>query len=269
MAEPRMIVCCKQVPDPEAPPSVFKVDSSANKVVLPADIKPVIGQYDEFALEAALRIKDTVGGSIHVLSLGNNIVRDVIKKTLAVGADELVLLEDPAFEDSDSWATAFALASAIKKLGEYDLIFCGRQSSDWDAGQVGPGIAELLGIPCITLARKAEVSDSKVTVEQVIPDGYQVTEAGLPALVTVTSELGNLRYAVLKGIMAAAKRQPTVWKPADIGLDTSQVGAAGRHNKLMKLFQPMKEGKCEIVEGESTTEAAENLAARLRQAKIL
>jgi electron transfer flavoprotein beta subunit len=269
MAEPRMIVCCKQVPDPEAPPSVFKVDSVANKVVLPADIKPVIGQYDEFALEAALRIKDALGGKITVLSLGNNIIRDVIKKTLAVGADELILLEDQAFEDSDSWTTARALAAAIGKLGEYDLIFCGRQSSDWDAGQVGPGVAELLEIPCITLARKVEVSDGKATVEQVIPDGYQVTEVDLPALITITSELGNLRYAVLKGIMAAAKKQPTVWKPGDIGLDTSEVGAAGRHSKLMRLFQPEKEARCEMVEGESAVEAGENLATRLRQAKIL
>jgi len=139
-----MIVCCKQVPDPEAPPSVFKVDTAANKLSLPPDMKPVVGQYDEFALEAALKIKDKAGGKITVLSLGNNIVRDVIKKTLAVGGDELILLEDEAFEEGDSWSIAYALAMAIKKVGEYDLVFCGRESSDWDAGQVGLGIAEIL-----------------------------------------------------------------------------------------------------------------------------
>ncbi len=269
MPEPNIIVCCKQVLDPEAPPTAFKVDPPTNKMTLPPDVKPVIGQYDEFAMEAALRIKDKVGGKITVLSLGNNLVRDVIKKALAVGGDELILLEDEAFTEGDSWSTAYSLAMAIKKIGEYDLIFCGRESSDWDAAQVGPGIAEILGIPAVTLAQKVEVSDGKAMVEQVIPDGYQVVEVNLPAVITVTSELGNLRYAALKGIMAAARKQPVVWKPAAIGLEPSQVGAAGRHSKLIKLFQPVKEAKCEIIEGESPAGAGANLAVRMREAKIL
>lgn len=262
-----MIVCCKQVPDPEAPPAVFKVVD--NRMTWPAEVKPVIGQYEEFALEAALRIKDAVGGKITALSLGNKFVRDVIKKALAVGGDELILLEDEGFEDGDSWSTANALAMAIKKIGEYDLIFCGRQSSDWDAGQTGLGIAEILGIPAVTVARKVEVVDGKAKVEQVIPDGYRSVEVALPVLVTVTSELGALRYAALKGIMAAAKKQPIVWKPEDIGLEPSQVGAAGRRTKLEKLFQPVKEGKCEIIEGDTPAEAGANLAMRLRQGKLL
>ncbi len=264
-----MIVCCKQVPDPEAPPVVFKVDSATNKMTLPPEVKPVIGQYDEFAMEAALKIKDKVSGKITILSLGNKLARDVVKKTLAVGGDELILLEDEAFEESDSWSTAFILAVAIKKLGEHDLIFCGRESSDWDAGQVGLGIAEILGIPAVTLARKVEVTNGKIRVERVIPNGYEIVEVGFPALITVTSELGNLRYAALKGIMAAAKKQPIVWKPSDIGLEPSQVGAAGRRTKLAKLFQPVKEAKCEIIEGETPTEASTNLAIRLREAKII
>ena len=262
-----MIVCCKQVPDPEAPPTVFKVTN--NKVTVPPDIKPVIGQYEEFALEAALKIKDTVGGKITALSLGNNFARDVIKKTLAVGSDELILLEDEAFEDSDSWSTANALAMTIKKIGEYDIIFCGRQSSDWDAGQVGLGIAEILGIPAVILARKVEITNGKARVEQVLPDGCRSVEVALPTLITVTSELGALRYATLKGIMAAGKKQPVVWKPADIGLEPSQVGAAARRSKLDKLFQPVKEAKCEIIEGETPAEAGANLAVRLREAKLL
>jgi electron transfer flavoprotein beta subunit len=262
-----MIVCCKQVPDPEAPPAVFKVVN--NKMTLPPEVKPVIGQYEEFALEAALKIKDTVGGKITVLSLGNNFVRDVIKKALAVGSDELILLEDEAFEGGDSWSTANALASAIKKIEAYDIVFCGRQSSDWDAGQVGLGIAEILGIPAVTLARKIEASDGKAKVERVIADGYQAIEVTLPALITVTSGLGALRYPTLKGIMAAGKKQPTIWKPADIGLEPSQVGAAGKRSKLDKLFQPVKEAKCEIIKGDTPAEAGTNLAVRLKEAKLL
>ncbi len=249
MPELRMVVCCKQVLDPEASPAAFKVDPSSKKMTLPPDIKPVIGQYDEFALEAALRVRDAAGGKVTVLSLGNKLVRDVIKKTLAVGADELVLLEDAAFEDSDSWSTAFALTKALQKLGGCDVVFCGRQSSDWDAGQVGPGIAELMDWPLVTLARKVEASAAGLRIEQVIPDGYQVVEVGTPVVVTVTSELGNLRYAVLKGIMAAARKQPVVWTPTDLGVEASRVGLAGRKLKLSRLYQPVKEARCEIVAG--------------------
>src|SRR4030066_2292088 len=214
-----MIVCCKQVLDPEAPPASFKIDPASNKVVPPPNVPPVISPFDENAVEAALRIKDKQGGKITIISLGNNLLRDVVKKPLSMGADELILLEDEAFDGGDSWSIANALATAIKKIGEYDLIFCGRQAADWDAGQVGSGIAELLGIPNVTLAKKVEIIDGKAKVERVIADGYQVIEVTLPALITVSNELGEARYATLKGIMAAAKKQPVVWKPADIGLD--------------------------------------------------
>ena len=265
----KMIVCAKQVMDPEAPPASFKVDPNANVVIPPQGVAPVISPFDENAVEAALRIKDKLGGHITVITLGLNLLRDVVKKPLSMGADELILLEDEAFEGGDSWSTANALAAAIRKIGEYDLIFCGRQAADWDAGQVGSGIAELLGIPQVTLAQKVEVVDGRVRVERVVPDGYEVVEAGLPALITVSNELGEPRYATLRGIMAAAKKQPVIWKPQDIGLDPSAVGASGRRTKLLKLFQPVKEAKCEIVEGETAAEAAEKLAFRLREAKVI
>ncbi len=264
-----MIVCVKQVIDPEAPPASFKIDPATNQVVPPQGIPPVISPFDENAVEAALRIKDAQGGKITAISLGNNLLRDVVKKPLSMGADELVLLEDEAFVDGDSWSTAFALAKAIEKIGEYDIIFCGRQASDWDAGQVGSGIAEILGLPSVTLAKKIDVTDSKARVERVTTDGYQVVEVGLPALITVSNELGEPRYATIKGIMAAKRKEPTVWKPADLGLEPSQIGAAGRRARMLKIFQPVREGECEIVEGETPEEAAANLAQRLREAKLL
>ena len=264
-----LIVCVKQVPDPEAPPASFKVDASTNKVVPPPGVPPVVSTFDEIAVEAALKVKDAKGGKITVLSLGNNLIRDVVKKPLAMGADQLILLEDPAYEDGDSWSTAYALSEAIKKIGTFDIIFCGRQAADWDAGQVGLGISEFLGIPSVTLAKKIDVTDGKAQVERVVADGFEVVETPLPCLITVTNELGEPRYAPLKGIMKAAKIQPTIWKPQDVGLDPSQIGAQGRRAKLAKLFQPVKEGKCEIVEGENVADAAVNLAVRLREAKVL
>ena len=264
-----MIVCVKQVPDPEAPPANFKIDAAANKVVPPSGVPPVVSPFDEQAVEAALRIKDAQGGNIKVLSLGNHLIRDVIKKPLSMGGDELFLLEDEAYEEGDSFSTAYALAMAIKKIGEFDVIFCGRQAADWDAGQVGSGIAEILGIPCITVAQKIELLDGKVKAERVVADGYEVVEAPMPCLITVSNELGEPRYATLKGIMAAAKKQPTIWKPQDIGLETAKIGAQGRQTKLVKLFQPVREGECEIIEGDSAAEAAEALAVRLRESKVL
>jgi electron transfer flavoprotein beta subunit len=264
-----MIVCCKQVLDPEAPPASFKIDASSNQVVPPPNVPPVISPFDENAVEAALKIKDQSGGNITVLSLGNNLVRDVVKKPLSMGGDELILLEDEAFEGGDSWSTAYVLSEAIKKIGEYDIIFCGRQAADWDAGQVGSGIAELLGIPCVTLAKKVEIIDGKVKVERVVTDGYEVVEVTLPALITVSNELGEPRYATLKGIMAAAKKQPTVWKPADLGVDGSKIGGSGRKTKIVKLFQPVREGKCELVEAETPVEAGIKLAEKLREAKLI
>ena len=263
-----IIVCVKQVIDPEAPPANFKIDSASNKAIL-AGVPPVIDPYGEFATEAALKIKDAKGGKITAISMGNSLLREVVKKPLSMGADELILLEDESFEGGDSWSTAQALAAAIKKTGEYDLILCGREASDTNAGQVGPGIAEILGLPSITLAKKIEVTDSTARVERITADGYEVIDISLPAVITVSNEVGEPRYPTIKGIMTAKRIEPTVWKPADIGLEPSQVGTAGQRAKMLKLFQPVHEGKCEIAEGETPEEAAVNLALKLREAKIL
>jgi len=197
------------------------------------------------------------------------LLRDVVKKPLSMGADELILLEDPAFAEGDSWSTAYALAMAIKKIGQFDIIFCGRQAADTDAGQVGSAIAEILGIPQVTVAKKIEITDGKARVEKVTADGYDVVEVTLPALITVSNELGEPRYATIKGIMAAKRKEPILWKPADIGADAAKLGAAGRRSKMLKLFQPVREGKVEMITGENEEDAAGNLAKKLVEAKLL
>ncbi|MDP7285993.1 MAG: electron transfer flavoprotein subunit beta/FixA family protein, partial [Dehalococcoidales bacterium] len=178
-----LIVCVKQVIDPEAPPASFQIDATSNKVIPPSGVSAVISPFDENAVEAALRIKDARGGKITVISLGINLLREVVKKPLSMGADELILLEDEAFADGDSHSTAYALAMAIKKIGDYDLIFCGRQASDWDAGQIGSGIAEILGLPGVTLAKKVDSTDGQAKVERITADGYEVVEVPLPAVI--------------------------------------------------------------------------------------
>ena len=259
-----IIVCVKQVPDPQMPMASFKIDPVTNKLVPAPGIPPVINGYDEQAVEAALRLKEANGGKITALSLGKELVSDVIKKPLSMGADELILLQDDAFEDGDDYATAYALAAAIKKIGEYDLIICGRQASDFDSGVVGAGIGEILGLPVITIARDIKMADGVIRVERVVPDGYEVVEASPPVVVTVSNELGQPRYPTLRGIMAAGRKQPTVWSAQDLGLETT-----GSRLKLLKLYQPDKVSQCEFIEGESPAEAGANLALKLREAKII
>ncbi len=265
----KIIVCVERGADPEAPPASFKVDAGGNRVVLAADVPVVLDPYSEYALEAALKLKDAHGGQVIALSLGTDLPREVIKKALAMGADELVLLEDEAFADGDSWSTAYALAMAIKKTGDYDLILCGRQAADWGEGQVGLGIAEVLSLPGVTVARKIDVADGKAQVERVTGDGYEVIETPLPAVVTVSNEIGEPRYPTIRGIMAAKRKEPVIWKPADIGVQPSEVGAAGRRSRLVKLFQPVHKANCQIIHGETPEEAGANLAERLRLEKLI
>ena len=263
-----IIVCVKQVIDPEAPPRSFKIDAGGTRAEMQG-APPVIDPYGEFAVEAALKVKEAAGnGKITALSLGTGLLREVVKKPLAMGADALILLEDAAFAGGDGWSTASALAAAIRKTGEYDLILCGREASDTNAGQTGPGIAAILGLPCVTLVRRIDVAGDTAKVERVTSAGYEVVEVPLPAVMTVSNEIGEPRYPTIKGIMAAKKIEPVVWKPADIGIEPSQVGASGRRLKMNRLFQPVHEGKCELASGETPVEVAANLAARLREAKI-
>ena len=257
-----MIVCVKQVIDPETPAAAFKIDAEAKRAIPPKDKPLVISPFDENAVEAALRVKDANGGKVTILTMGGESAKEVLKHSMAMGGDEGYLLTDPSFDDADSFATAAVLAEAIKKIGEYDVIFCGRQEADWDAGQVGSGIAEVLGIPSVTPIKKIDIKDGKAVVERVVADGYEVVEVSLPVLVTVSNELGEPRYATLKGIMAAAKKQVTNWGAQD-------VAPVAAKNKMIKLAIPVHEAKCEFVEGETPEEAGTALAAKLREAKLI
>jgi electron transfer flavoprotein beta subunit len=233
-------------------------------------IAPVISQFDAVAVEAALRIRDALGeGKITVVSLGPEASRDVIKHSLAMGADEGVLLTDKAFEEGDHCATANALAAAIQKLAPFDLVFCGRQAVDWDMGVVGSILAEILNLPSVTLAKGVEVRDGKVMVERILVDGIEMVEAPLPALITVSNELGEPRYPQLRQIMAAARKEVSVWSAGDIGLDASKVGPGGSLLNVERLYVPVRESQCEFVEGETPEEAAQKLAQKLREAKLI
>jgi electron transfer flavoprotein beta subunit len=265
------IVCCvKQVPDPETPARAFKVDEAAKQVIPAPGIAPVISQFDQIAVEAALRVRDAAGeGTITVLSLGPDSARDAIKTGLAMGADEGVHLNDPVFFDGDGYSTAVALAAAIQKIGDVDLVLCGRQATDWDFGVTGLAIAELLGAASISITKSVSVVDGNVQAERVLGDAFETVEVPTPCVVTVSNELGEPRYPKLPQIMQAARKQVTVWTAADLGLDPSQVGAAGARLNLEALYVPQVESNVEFIEGDTPAEMAANLARALREAKLI
>ncbi|MDP2674666.1 MAG: electron transfer flavoprotein subunit beta/FixA family protein [Dehalococcoidia bacterium] len=262
---PHIVCCVKQVPDPEAPASQFKVDEAAKKVLPIPGVQPVPSQFDTIGVEAALRIKDKLpDATITILTLGPDAFRDTVKHCLAMGADEGVHINDPSLNEADHWATAEILAAAIKKLEPVDLIICGRQAVDWDMGVVGSTLAEILGLPAVTIAKEIRMEGGKVTVERVLADGFETVEAPTPCVVTVSNELGEPRYPQLRQIMIAAKKEVKVLTAADLGID----GAKNRVN-LEALFVPETSVETEFIEADSAKEAGEKLALRLREAKLI
>jgi electron transfer flavoprotein beta subunit len=265
-----LVVCAKQIPDPETPPAAFRIDAAKNEVIPAQGIAPVLSPFDAQAAEAALRIKEQDGsGKVTVISLGKESAQAAIKQVLAMGADEGVLLSADEFQGGDSYATAHALAAAIRKLGDVDAVFCGRQAADWDMGQVGLGIAEELGWPSAIIAKDVKADAGAFVVQRVLADGFETVKMAGPAVITVSNELGDPRYPKLQQIMQAARKTVTTWTPADLGLQASEIGAAGARLKLEKLFQPPAGGEVQIMEGETPADQAKALAQALRDAKII
>jgi electron transfer flavoprotein beta subunit len=262
-----IVVCVKQVPDWDIPPASFKVDEAAKKVVPPPGVAAVTSQFDAIAVEAAMRIKDADAATkVTVMSMGAPTAREVVKQGLAMGADDGVLLVDEAFNNLDSNGVATVLSSAVKKLGDVDLVLTGRQAVDWDFGVTGTLIAEMLDAPVITFAKAVTVGDGKVTVQRVLPDAFETIEAPLPAVVTISNELGEPRYPKLQQIMAAGKKPVTNWAAGDIGIDAS---ALTLRLTLEQLFVPVVDTKVELMEGDTPEEQAQALAKRLKEAKLI
>lgn len=258
-----IIVCAKQIFDPEIPPAKFKLDPQALRVVPPEGIPPVINPYDEQAVELALRLKDKYGGIITVLTLGDTGASSVVKHALAMGADQGVVLADKAFEGSDSFSVAYFLSKAIEKVGNYELVLCGRQAADWDEGLVGSIIAENLGLPLVTLAEAIDVVNGELRIKRITLDGYQVLSLPPPAVITVSHEVGQPRLPSGWGIVSASQKKIPVWGSKDTGADPSQGGANVSRRRLVKLFIPERKRTCEIIEGETAAEAAVKLVERL------
>ena len=266
-----IVVCIKYVPDPEAAFSMFRIDEQAKKVVPASGLKHVVSPFDEQAVEAALRIREAGVGKdtvmrITVLTLGDETSRNALKHGLAMGADDGVLLSDAAFEAGDGYTTACALTAAVKKLGVVDLVLTGRQAADWDAGMVGAGIGELLGVPVLSFARRVSIADAHVNVERVLDDGIEIVEAALPVVVTVSNEIGPPRAPTLRETMRAARKPILKWMMADLELQASDIAPRRVRERLVA---PVKDGHCELIAGATPEEQGVKLAQRLREARVL
>jgi electron transfer flavoprotein beta subunit len=260
-----IIVCMKQVLDPEIPLSLFHVDAQARQAIQPKAMPPVLSPFDENALEAALKIKDAQEAEVTVISLGKKLNRVVVSSALAAGADKLIMLQDETFGEFNTYLTAGAIAAAIGKLGQYDLVLCGLQAADTNTGQVGTGIASMLGIPCITAARKVELNGDMVRVEKATDDGYELIEVPAPAVVTATYEVGALREPGVEAFMSASSKPITKWDAQELGIET---GNTDRFS-MTKMYEPIHASTCEILEGANHGEKAEKLVAKLMEAKAI
>ncbi len=265
-----LVVCIKYIPDPEAAFSMFSIDEQAKKVTPASGLKHVVSPFDEQAIEAALRIREAhVGTRITVLTLGKESSRNALKHGLAMGADDGVLLADAALDDGDAYTTAVSLSAALKKLGAVDMVLTGRQAADGDAGIVGAGIGELLNMPVLTFAKSIAINSNTVRVERVLDDGTEIVEADLPAVVTVSNEIGAPRAPSLRETMRAARKPIVSWTASDLGLNAENVGAAGSRAVRERLLAPSKVIQCEFIDAATPEQQGVRLAQRLREAKVL
>jgi electron transfer flavoprotein beta subunit len=252
-----IIVCLKQVPDS----SKVRLDPVTHTLIREG-VESIINPYDLYALEAALRLKDAAGGKVTLLSMGPPQAESALREALSLGADDAVLLCDRAFAGADTWATSYTLSQAVRKIGAFDLIVCGKQAIDGDTAQVGPGLAERLGVPHVAFVRKAELKGGALAVERCTDEGFDRLEVSLPALITVVKELGEPRMPSLRAKMAAKKAQIPVWSAADIGAAPEAIGLKGSLTAVRKVFPPPVRGEREMIAG-SAAEQVERLMGKL------
>ncbi|MBI5210265.1 MAG: electron transfer flavoprotein subunit beta/FixA family protein [Elusimicrobia bacterium] len=262
----RYIVCLKPVPDPSR---FDKLRLDPETMLLRrGDVPQVVNPGDRHAIEAAVDLKKRFGGTIACLTMAPPDAREQLEEALAMGCDRACLLTDRAFAGADTLATARALAAAVRKLGRFDLILCGCYSADGSTGQVGPQLAELLGIPDLTHALSLRLQGRRLQARCGLQDGTAALEAGLPALVSLDPRANVPPLPPMRGISGALAKKIPAWSAADLGLAPAEVGLAGSPTRMLNVFTPAAGRKGEILQG-SANEVAAQLLEKLRGEKIL
>jgi electron transfer flavoprotein beta subunit len=260
-----IIVCIKQVPDT----TDVKIDPVKGTLIREG-VPSIVNPFDKNAVEAALQIREQKGGKITVVTMGPPQAIDALRECLAMGADEAILLSDRAFASSDTWATSYTLAMAIKKLGGADIIFCGKQAIDGDTAQVGPGIAEHIGLPQVTYVQKVrEVNEDHLVVERAIEGGFEVLKVPLPAMIAVEKSINEPRFPTMMGTMKAHKKQIPTWGFDELGADEDKLGMNGSPTRVKRIFAPERKGQGEMLQADDEAGLCTLLIEKLQDKKIV
>ena len=258
-----VLVCIKQVPDAKN----VRIDPDTHTLVRQG-VESIVNPFDMFAVEAALRMKETVGCRVTVVTMGPPQAEQALRETLALGVDDAVLLSDRAFAGADTWATSRTLAAAVAKMGDVDLVLCGKQAVDGDTAQVGPETATALDIPYATFVQEIEkLDDAHLKIKRRSDEGLEVWKIPMPCLLTVLKEVGQPRMPSLKAKMKAKKAEIPVWGIADLGLKADDVGLSGSYTQVVRVFSPPRRTDRVMLSGE-IAEQADELYRLLKEAKV-
>ena len=264
-----IVVCVKQIIDPETTPEQFKLDPVSKRQAR-GGLSLVISAFDENALEVALQLREKAGGKVTALSLGEPEAQAAVKSAMAMGLDAGVLVSDPAFSGSDSFGVAHILAKAIQKIGLPDLILTGCVSGDTGSKMVGPLLAEELGIPSIAFVRRVEARDGTVIARRIVEDGYELVEAPMPLVATILSDETNAAaLSEGQGHHGRGTQADSGLEGRRSGVDPSRVGPGGRRLEVRDVALVQRDARCELVGGDTPAEQAERLATRLHELKVI
>jgi electron transfer flavoprotein beta subunit len=255
----KIVVCIKQVPDTEA-----KVMAKDGQVSW-GDAPLVINPFDEFPVEGALQQKEATGATVTALCVGPDSAKEALKHALAMGADEAILVSDPGLGTLDTQGAARVLATAVKKIGDADLVLFGRQSLDEGEGLTPAQTARVLGWAMLGYAGSIKLDGDQVKVERVVEEGRQKVSAKLPAVLSVVQSIGEPRYPSFMGIRRASRAEIPVWSLADLGI----TAPAPVVTRVKLVTPPTRDVSCEIITGDTSAEIAEALADKLLAEKVL
>lgn len=263
-----IVVCVKQVPSPDALSKV-RVDSKTKTLLRHEAVSLIINPLDENAIEEALRLRERHGGKVTVITMGPPQAESALRRALAMGADKAVLITDPALAGSDTLATSYVLSTAIKKIGEFNLVLLGKHTIDGDTAQVGPQLAEQLELPQITCAQKIEIKDNTVKAESSFEDFFEVMEVPLPAVLTVTDEINKPRRPGMRGVLKARRAEIPQWGVTALNLDSNRIGLDGSPTRVVGLSTPeFGRKKKEMLTG-SISRQIDTLLNRLKENGII
>lgn len=254
-----IIICIKQVPNT----TEVRINPETNTLIREG-VECIINPFDMYAIEEGIRLKERHGGKVTVISMGPPQAEAALREAVSLGSDEAILLSDRYFAGSDTWATSYVLSRAISKMGDFDIIICGKQASDGDTAQVGPGISTHLNIPQVTYVKKIENIEAKrARVERMTEEGYEIIETPLPCLLTVVKEINEPRLPSLKGKMKAKKVEITRWNAEDLNCDFDKIGLDGSPTRVVKIFTPPARKGGVILKGE-LNEVVDKLVSELK-----